>query len=54
VLHIKPLLTINSEGRVESLLKVRGRKNSIAKLTETIVQRIENPEEQVIGICHGI
>ena len=53
VLHIKPLLTINSEGKVISLLKVRGRKVSIAKLVETIVERIENPEEQVIGICHG-
>jgi DegV family protein with EDD domain len=53
VLHIKPLLTINSEGKVISLLKVRGRKVSIAKLAETIIERIENPEEQVIGICHG-
>lgn len=53
VLHIKPLLTINSEGKVISLVKVRGRKGSIAKLAETIIERIENPEEQVIGICHG-
>jgi DegV family protein with EDD domain len=53
VLHIKPLLTINNEGRVMSLLKVKGRKGSIAKLAETIVERIENPEEQTIAICHG-
>ena len=53
VLHIKPLLTISSEGKVISLLKVKGRKASIAKLAETIIQRIENPEEQVIAICHG-
>ncbi len=52
-LHIKPLLTIDSEGKVMSLLKIKGRKGSIAKLAETIIQRIENPEEQVIAICHG-
>jgi DegV family protein with EDD domain len=53
VLHIKPLLTINNEGRVMALLKVRGRKGSIAKLAETLAERIENPEEQTIAICHG-
>lgn len=53
VLHIKPILTINNEGRVMSLLKVKGRKGSIAKLAETVIERIENPEEQIIGICHG-
>jgi DegV family protein with EDD domain len=53
VLHIKPILTINNEGRVMSLLKVKGRKGSIAKLAETIAERIENPEEQTIAICHG-
>jgi DegV family protein with EDD domain len=53
VLHIKPLLTINNEGRVMSLLKVKGRKGSMAKLAETIAERIENPEEQTIAICHG-
>jgi DegV family protein with EDD domain len=53
VLHIKPILTINNEGRVMALLKVRGRKGSIAKLAETLTERIENPEQQTIAICHG-
>jgi DegV family protein with EDD domain len=53
VLHIKPILTINNEGRVMALLKVRGRKGSIAKLAETLAERIENPEQQTIAICHG-
>ncbi len=53
VLHIKPILTINNEGRVMALVKAKGRKGSINKLVETIVERIENPEEQVIAICHG-
>lgn len=53
VLHIKPLLTISNEGQVMSLLKIRGRKASIVKLAETIIQRIEHPEEQTVAICHG-
>lgn len=53
VLHIKPILTINNEGRVMSLLKVKGRKGSISKLAETVIERIEKSEEQIIAICHG-
>jgi len=53
VLHIKPILTINEEGRVLPVLKVKGRKSSISKLAEIVVEKIENPEEQVIAIAHG-
>lgn len=53
VLHIKPIMTINNEGRVLPLLKVKGRKNSINKLIELVKERIEDPEDQVIAICHG-
>lgn len=53
VLHIKPVLTLNDEGKVISILKVKGRKNVINKLAEVVCKRIENPEEQVISICHG-
>lgn len=53
MLHIKPVLTINDEGKVISILKVRGRKNVINKLVEIVLEKIENPEEQTIAICHG-
>jgi len=53
VLHIKPIITINEEGRVMPILKVKGRKSSISKLAEIVAKRIENPEEQVIAISHG-
>lgn len=53
VLHIKPVLTINNEGKVLPVLKVKGRKNAISKLAEIVALKIENPSEEVISICHG-
>lgn len=53
ILHIKPLLTLNDEGKVNAILKVKGRKNVISKLAELVIKKIENPEEQIIAISHG-
>lgn len=53
ILHIKPVITINDEGRVIPALKVKGRKNAISKLADFVVEKIENPEEQIIAISHG-
>lgn len=53
VLHIKPILTLNQVGRVIPVLKVRGRKKSITKLAEIVVEKIKNPASQTIAICHG-
>lgn len=53
VLHIKPVLTLNYEGKVIPVLKIRGRKNVINKIAEIVKERIENPEDQIISICHG-
>ncbi|MEG0774958.1 DegV family protein [Clostridium sp.] len=53
VLHIKPILSINNEGKVITLLKIKGRKSSINKLAEIVAERIQNPEEQTMAICHG-
>ena len=53
VLHVKPILTLNKEGKVSVIGKVRGRKASISKLASIVCERIENPEEQIIGISHG-
>lgn len=53
VLHIKPILTLNHEGRVIPLLKIRGRKKSLTKLAELVAEKIKDPETQTIAICHG-
>ncbi|KEI17384.1 DegV family protein [Clostridium haemolyticum] len=53
VLHIKPILTLNDEGKVISILKVKGKKNLIRKLTEIVCEKIINPEQEEICICHA-
>ncbi|GAA0178653.1 DegV family protein [Clostridium sediminicola] len=53
MLHLKPVLTINHEGRVIPILKIRGRKKTIKRLAEIIKERIIDSEEQRIAICHG-
>ncbi|SHJ31806.1 EDD domain protein, DegV family [Clostridium cavendishii DSM 21758] len=53
MLHIKPILTINSEGRVIAIKKAKGRKGSISQLAQIVLEKIENPEEQILAISHG-
>lgn len=53
VLHIKPILTLNDEGRVIAIHKAKGRKSAINKLAEFVCKKIENPEEEIVCICHG-
>ncbi|NFV12285.1 DegV family protein [Clostridium sporogenes] len=53
VLNIKPILTLNDEGRVITVRKAKGRKVAIKKLTEIVTERIKNPEEEIVAISHG-
>ncbi|NFJ06903.1 DegV family protein, partial [Clostridium botulinum] len=53
VLNIKPILTLNDEGRVITVRKAKGRKVAIRKLAEIVIERIKNPEEEIVAISHG-
>ena len=53
ILDIKPVLHVDHEGHLIPLSKVKGRKKSIKALLYHMIERIENPEEQVIFISHG-
>lgn len=53
VLHVKPILALNFEGKVIPVDKARGKKIVLKKLAEIVSSRITNPEEQVISISHG-
>lgn len=53
ILHIKPLLTLNNEGKVMAILKVKGRKSAINKLANFVIDKLEDPENEIVTICHG-
>lgn len=53
VLHVKPILNLNHEGKVKPILKVKGRKKSIQKLFDITKERINEEGLERIAICHG-
>ncbi len=53
VLHIKPTLRVDEEGKLTAYGKVMGRKKSLNALVDKLCQTIVNPEEQEIFIAHG-
>ena len=53
ILSIKPILHVDSEGRLVPVSKVKGRKNSLKSLLEKMQETAVNPEQQTIFISHG-
>lgn len=53
LLNIKPVLTMDNEGRLTPFSKSRGRKKAISTLAEKFKQRTDISKEQIIGIGHG-
>ncbi|MGD9568327.1 MAG: DegV family protein [Sedimentibacter sp.] len=52
ILDVKPLLSVNNEGKLDVVKKIRGRKKAIRELLDEL-QNIKNPQEQTIFINHG-
>lgn len=53
LLDVKPILHINSEGKIDIFHKVRSRKASIRKLINIIEQDSDKLSNQIIGISHA-
>lgn len=53
VLHIKPLLKGNEEGKIVAFAKVRGREKSINEMAERYAQFVRNAGEQTVCIAHA-
>lgn len=53
LLDIKPLLSVDEDGKLRVVKKIRGRKKSIKTLLEILRNNIIDPEEQMIFINHG-
>jgi len=53
VLNIKPILSVDSEGKLISVCKVMGRKKSLNELLNRMKAEALTPEEQIVIIGHG-
>ena len=53
VLHIKPLLKGDNEGKIVAIAKVRGRKRSIEAIAEKYDKLVREPQQQVVGIAQA-
>lgn len=52
ILNLKPIITVNEEGVYTTHAKVRGRKQSIERLFETLKGHLAKPMHNV-AVCHG-
>lgn len=52
ILNLKPIITVNEEGIYTTHAKVRGRKQSIDRLFETVKVHLEKSKNNV-AVCHG-
>ena len=53
LLHIKPLLKGNEEGKIVAFAKIRGRKKAIEELAARYDEYVVAPEQQTVGIAHA-
>lgn len=52
ILNLKPIITVNEDGVYTTHAKVRGRKQSLDKLFETVKLHLAKPMNNV-AVCHG-
>ncbi|MBQ9885446.1 MAG: DegV family protein [Lachnospiraceae bacterium] len=53
VLNIKPFLRASTEGTIEALEKIRGRKKTLNAIIERVKETITDPENQIISVVHA-
>lgn len=53
ILGIKPLLHMDSEGKLTPVAKVRGRRNSIKAIVKRMLETAVEPQKQLMFISHG-
>ena len=53
MLQIKPILHVDNEGKLISMSKARGRAAALKGVVDTIVERAEPKQDQMVFICHS-
>ncbi len=51
-LNIKPVMSADENGVIIQLGQARGTNKALAKLVDTVVSGVENPEQKILGISH--
>lgn len=51
--QMKPLLHVNTEGKLVPTGTVRGRRQAISRMVDRMVETIVDPDDQIIYISHG-
>ena len=52
VLNIRPVMMATPEGTIEQALIARGNKKALKKMCEEVGNRVEHPEQRILGISH--
>ena len=53
MLNIKPVLHVDDEGHLISMVKARGRKNAIETMVKKFDETNEGYDNEVVFICHA-
>lgn len=53
MLDLKPIITVNNEGRLVPIAKAKGRKRALKTLLDEMESRIVEPEKQVVCMLHA-
>ena len=51
-LNIKPYMGATPEGTIQQLGQARGITKALAKMCDTVVKEVKNPEKKILGITH--
>lgn len=54
ILNVKPILKLDSEGKIVNAEKIKGSKKVLSFFVNVIKENIENPEGQTIYVLHAI
>ncbi len=54
ILSVKPILKLDSEGKIVNAEKIKGSKKVLSFFTNVVYENIENPEEQTVYVLHAI
>lgn len=53
MLSIKPIISVDNDGKLITVMKAKGRKKAIKVLFEKVKENIVDPEKQIVAIVHG-